>query len=137
MFLNFFYWELSSFVILPLLSMVYRCSFYKIWPLMHAHQICSALSCPVLCDPTHWNPPGSSVHGIIPAGILHWVAISPSRGSSQLRDQIHISCASCIARQILYQWATGEAPFHLIPCFKIKMQNLKIKFYNLEFEENC
>jgi len=33
------------------------------------------------------GPPGSSVHGIFQAGMLEWVAISSSRGSSQTRDQ--------------------------------------------------
>ena len=32
------------------------------------------------------GPPGSSVHGIIQAGILEWVAMPSSRGSSQPRD---------------------------------------------------
>ena len=35
-----------------------------------------------LCDPTDCSPPGSSVHGILQARILEWVAISFSRGSS-------------------------------------------------------
>ena len=34
-----------------------------------------------------------------------------SRGSSQARDQTHISCVSCTGRQIIYHWATGEAIF--------------------------
>ena len=38
--------------------------------------------CPILCDPMDCNPPGSSVHGILQARILKWVAISFSRGSS-------------------------------------------------------
>ena len=37
-------------------------------------------SCPTLCDPTHYNLPGSSVHGIFQARVLEWVAISFSRG---------------------------------------------------------
>ena len=37
------------------------------------------------------SPPGSSVHGIVQARILEWVAISSSRGSSWLRDQTHVS----------------------------------------------
>ena len=37
-------------------------------------------SCPTLCDPMNINPPGSSVHGILQARILQWVAISSSRG---------------------------------------------------------
>ena len=40
-----------------------------------------------LCDPRDCSPPGSSVHGILQARILEWVAISSSRGSSQLKDQ--------------------------------------------------
>ena len=36
--------------------------------------------------------PGSSVYGILQARILGWIAISYSRGSSQLRDQTQVSC---------------------------------------------
>ena len=42
--------------------------------------------CPTLCDLMDCSLPGSSVHGDIQARILEWVAISFSRGSSQLRD---------------------------------------------------
>ena len=35
-----------------------------------------------LLDPMEHSPPGSSVHGILQAGILEWVAISYSKGSS-------------------------------------------------------
>ena len=51
-----------------------------------------AQSCPTLCDPVDCSPPGSSVHGILQARILEWVAISFSRGSSQPRDQARVSC---------------------------------------------
>ena len=47
-----------------------------------------AQSCLTLCDPMGCSPPGSSVHGILQARILEWVAISFSRGSSRPRDQI-------------------------------------------------
>ena len=33
-----------------------------------------------LCDPVDYSPPGSSIHGILQARILEWVAISFSRG---------------------------------------------------------
>ena len=43
---------------------------------------------------TPWTSlPGSSVHGIVQARILQWVAVSSSRGSSQPRD---LTCISCI-----------------------------------------
>ena len=48
--------------------------------------------CPTLCNPMDCSPPGSSVHGILQARILEWVAISFSRGSSQPRDQTWVSC---------------------------------------------
>ena len=41
-----------------------------------------AQSCPTLCDPVDCSLPGSSVHGILQARVLEWVAISFSRGSS-------------------------------------------------------
>ena len=56
------------------------------------------------------SPPGSSVHGILQARILEWVAISSSRGSSQPRDQTHVSCVSFIGRQILYQLSQQGSP---------------------------
>ena len=51
-----------------------------------------------LCDPVDCSPPGSSVHGILQARILEWVAISSSRGSSRPRDGTYVSCISCISR---------------------------------------
>ena len=57
-------------------------------------------SCVQLCDLMDCSLPGFSVHGIFQAGILEWVAISFSRGSSRPRNRTHISC---IAGQILYQ----------------------------------
>ena len=46
---------------------------------------------PTLCDPTDCSPPGSSVHGILQARILEWVAMPSSRGSSQPRDRTQVS----------------------------------------------
>ena len=49
-------------------------------------------SCLTLCDSMDYSLPSSSVHGIIQARKLEWVAISCSRGSSQPRDRTHNSC---------------------------------------------
>ena len=49
-------------------------------------------SCLTLCDPRDDSLPGSSVHGILQARILKWVAIPFSRESSQLTDQTQVSC---------------------------------------------
>ena len=48
-------------------------------------------SCPTLCGPMDCSPPGSSVHGILQARILEWVAISFWGGSSQPKDWIRVS----------------------------------------------
>ena len=68
---------------------------------IEALYVCTQL-CPTLCDPMDCSPPGSSVHGILQARILEWVAILSSRWSSPSRDQTCISWISCIGRQILY-----------------------------------
>ena len=52
-----------------------------------------------------FSPPCSFVHGISQARTLEWFAISFSRGTSWPKDQIHISCISCIGRQVLYHCA--------------------------------
>ena len=44
-----------------------------------------AQSCPTLCDPMDWSPPSFSVHGILWARTLEWVAMHSSRASSQPR----------------------------------------------------
>ena len=45
-------------------------------------EVLGALSCPTLCDPMGCRLPGFSVHGILQARILEWVAVPFSRGSS-------------------------------------------------------
>ena len=49
-------------------------------------EVKSAQSCSTLCDPVDCSPPGSSVHEILQARVLEWVAISFSRRSSRPRD---------------------------------------------------
>ena len=46
--------------------------------------------------------PGSSIHGVLQARILEWVAVSSSRGPSPPRDRTGISRVSGIGRWILY-----------------------------------
>ena len=56
----------------------------------------SLQSCLTLCNSMDCSPPGSAVHGIFLTRILEWVAMLSSRGSSQPRDQICISCACAL-----------------------------------------
>ena len=59
-------------------------------------------SCPTLCDPMDCSPPGSSVHGILQARTLEWVATASCRGSSPSRDQ------TCVSS--LLHWQVGSLP---------------------------
>ena len=54
-------------------------------------KVLAVQSCPTLCNPMDCSPPGSSVHRILQARILEWVAIPFSRGFSQHGDQTPIS----------------------------------------------
>ena len=60
----------------------------------------------LFATPMDCSPPGSSVHGILQAIILEWVAISFSRGSSQPRDRTQVSRT---AGRRFNLWATREA----------------------------
>ena len=72
---------------------------------VHMHgkkvKVLVAQSCPTLCDPMDYSPPGSSVHRILQARILEWVAISFSRGSSWPRDRTQVFC---ITGRLLTIW---------------------------------
>ena len=46
--------------------------------------------CPALCNPMDYSPPGTSVHGILHARILEWVALL--QGISPTQDRTQVSC---------------------------------------------
>ena len=92
---------------------------------------CSSESC-MLCaqvasvmsdsyEPTDCSLSGSSVHGILQARMLEWVAIPFSRGSSRPRDQTHISYVSCIGKQVLYHWCHLGSPKITLSLMIIKL----------------
>ena len=64
-----------------------------------------AQSCLTLCKPMDCSLPGSSLHGILQARVLEWVAISFSRGSSRPRDRTRVSH---IPGRGFNLWATRE-----------------------------
>ena len=88
-----------------------------------ANMFCSSLIhaktlqlCLTLCDPMNWSPPGSSVHGILQAKILEWVAMPSSRESSQLRYRTQYLR--------LLHWQVGSLP--LAPPGRLKFYQSKI-----------
>ena len=64
--------------------------------------------CLTLCEPMDRGPPGSSVHGILQARILEWVAIPSSRGSSWPRDWTRISVSPALADRFLPLMPPGK-----------------------------
>ena len=67
--------------------------------------------CPTLCDPMDSSLPGSSVHGILQARILEWVAIPFSRESSWPRDWTRVSRAS---GRFFTVWVAREVQWHML-----------------------
>ena len=63
---------------------------------------------PTLCDPMDCSPPDSPVLWILQARVLEWVAMPFSRGSSQPRDRVWVSCSFCTESRSLplSHWGT-------------------------------
>ena len=90
-----------------------------------------AQSSPTLCDPMDYSLPGFSVHGILQAGVLEWIAIPFSRGTSKPRDQ---TLVPCIVDRFFTIWATGKSILSL-GIYKNEPRGniviLKISFFNI------
>ena len=78
--------------------------------------------CPTLCNPMDESPPGSTVHGILQARILEWVAMPFSRGSYWPRNWIQVSLH---CKQILYHLSYREATYMCVcVCVYIYTQHI-------------
>ena len=77
------------------------------------YQVFYAQQHQTLCGPIDCSLPGSSVHGILQARILEWVAMPSSRGSSWPRDWTHISLC-------LLHWQADSLP--LLPPGKMDIK---------------
>ena len=69
----------------------------------------SLQSCPTLCNPTDRSPPGSSVHGILQARILEWVAIPSFRDLPDPGIEPMSLMSSALAGRFFTTSATSEA----------------------------
>ena len=92
---------------------------------VHAKLLPSHLT---LCNPMNCSPPGSSVHGILQARPLEWVAMPSSRGSSWPRDRTHISYISCIGWWILYHYCHLGIEVIMVPnmCWVLTVSNIEL-----------
>ena len=70
------------------------------------------------------SPPGSSIHRILQARTLEWVAISLSRGASQPRDQTQVSH---IAGRRFTLWAINSDQFLNPVCRPLQLVFFKVK----------
>jgi len=78
-----------SYIVFIDVNSVYRCENkgFQIRNCMHSKL---PQLCPTLCNPMDCSLPTSSIHGILKAIIVEWVAISYSRGYSYPKDRTHI-----------------------------------------------
>ena len=91
----------------PALSTLSHASNLDWWSISHNFKVVFVTQlCPDLCDPMDCSPPGSSVHGILQARILEWVAISFFCRSFWPRDWARVSS---IAGGFFTIWASREA----------------------------
>ena len=65
--------------------------------------------CPTPCKTMDCSPPGSSVHGVLQARILQWVAISFSRGSPDPGIEVWSLVSPALAGGFFTTSATWEA----------------------------
>ena len=90
--------------------------FFTVWVTRETHEIKVSVIhlFSTLCNPIDCFPPGFSNHSILQAGILEWVAVPFSRGSSQPRNWALFSYVSCIGRWILLSLCHLESPKSII-----------------------
>ena len=83
----------------------------------------SLQSCWTLCDTVDCSPPGSSIHGILQARILQWVAVPSYRGSSLLRE------GTCILYVGSLPLVPPGKPIHMCVCVDFILGGSKITLY--------
>ena len=78
-------------------------------------------SCSTVCNPVDYSLPGSSVHGILQARVLEWVAVPFSKGFSQPRDRTWLSCIA--SRFFCFGFPTAGPQWAFKPSLAIKSQS--------------
>ena len=108
-------WTTTKWSCLLLFWLIFIVLCMKVWKLIRKDQhnlamhpcMLSLKSCSTLCNSMDCSPPGFSVHGILQAKILEWVAMPSSKGSSRPRE----TQVSGLAGRFFSIWATREAQF--------------------------
>ena len=84
-------------------------------------------SSPTLCNPMDCSPPCSSVCEILQARTLEWVAVPFSRGSSQSRNQTHVSCIA----GGYFTTEPLEKPFAKLKVINNMIKNVKFSYHQI------
>ena len=88
---------------------------------------CFSQLCLTLCYPMECSLPESSVHGILQARILEWVAIPFPRGSSRPKIELTSPMSPALAEHVPYSWATwGALPLRLEHNWYLKLPRDKV-----------
>ena len=138
----FLYWahEVASVILFGIANYIPNVVFLEYFHLLLQHHtlcvyMCSVTqSCPALWDLIGCSPLGSSVHGILQARILEWVAIPFSRESSWLRDQTWALCL--LHWQVDYSLLNhGESQSHAIfaPTSNLPVYNLAVNITDIHW----
>ena len=92
----------------------------------HKYSCVCAQSCPTLCDPTDWSPPGSSVPGLFQARILEWAVIPFSGDLPNLGIQSVSPASSVLAGGFSIMVPPGKPlPHAVIGCKYISFEFMK------------
>ena len=80
----------------------------------------SLQSCLTLCDPMDYSPPSSSIHGILQAKKLEWVAMPSSRESSDPGIEPASLKSPALAGRFFTTSPTWEAPGNTVSLYKFQ-----------------
>ena len=95
----------------------------------------SLQSCPTLCNPKGYSPPGSSVHGYFPCKNAGVGCHAFLQGIFLTQDLTRVSCISCIAGGFFTHWATWEAQYTYIYMYILTYTYIYMYIYIYEVLE--
>ena len=117
----------SSFLLFCLLIAILLVWWLLYLPIMLACLVIQ--SCPALCNSMHYSPPGSSVHGILQARTLEWVAISSSRRSSQPGTELSSPLSLALAGGFFTTEPLGKPCIYLLFLFSTKLWLIPLELH--------
>ena len=93
----------------------------------------SLQSCLALCNPVYYSLPSSSVHGILQARILEWVAVPSSRDLPDPGIEPTSLMSPSLTVRFFTSSTTWEAPCELHTCITIQLESREGKIIQLQY----